>query len=266
MAKQSIEPDLSATPTNQSIEQWLLIRYLPTTLFSLRMTHATSKGGKTLLVPTPYAVKLAFIDASFRIGDPDLAESVLAWLKDRKVRFRPPEHCVVLNTFIKIKQEKRGAPKGIYESTIAYREFCYYRGELTIAISVGGLEAKQIEMLKKVAAHINYLGKRGSFMQFIGTEDVDILPEGFTHPLHDPMLRPGLYAKSSFLDDFGKDAFADKKLFDRISTYGKGTVSLGKHRILVPTLLPYRLVRSSRGFSHYRRIDGGRDGAHNDQD
>jgi hypothetical protein len=35
---------------------------------------------------------------------------------------------------------------------------------------------------------------------------------------------------------------------------------------LVPTLLPYRLVRSSRGFSHYRRIEGGRDGAHNDQD
>lgn len=102
-------------------------------------------------------------------------------------------------------------------------------------------------------------------MQFMGTDDVDILPEGFTHPLHDPMLRPGLYAKSSLLDDFGKDAFTDKNLFDRISTYGKRTVSLGKHRILVPTLLPYRLIRSGRGFSHYRRIEGERDGAHDNK-
>jgi len=266
MARQSKKSDQAVSPPNRGKGQWLLVRYLPTTLFSLRMTHATSKGGKTLLVPTPYAVKLAFIDASFRIGDRDLAVTVLHWLKDREVRFRPPEHCVVLNTFIKIKQEKRGAPRGIYESTIAYREFCYYRGELTIAIGVGGLEAKQIEMIKKVAVHINYLGKRGSFMQFIGADDVDILPEGFTHPLHDPMLRPGLYAKSSLLDDFGKDAFTDKNLFDRISTYGKGAVSLGKHRILVPTLLPYRLVQSSRGFSQYRRIEGEKHGAHNDQD
>lgn len=266
MAGQSKKNDEAVNPPNRGKDQWLLVCYLPTALFSLRMTHATSKGGKTLLVPTPYAVKLAFIDAGFRIGDRDLAVTLLHWLKGREVRFRPPEHCIVLNTFTKIKQEKRGAPKGIYESTIAYREYCYYRGELTIAIGVGGLEAKQIEVIKKVAAHVNYLGKRGSFMQFMGTEDVDILPEGFTHPTHDPMIRPGLYAKSSFLDDFGKDALADKGLFDRISTYGKGTVSLGKHRILVPTLLPYRLVRSSRSFSHYQRIEGERNGAHKDQD
>lgn len=255
MAGQPKKSDEAINPPNRGKDQWLLVRYLPTSLFSLRMTHATSKGGKTLLVPTPYAVKLAFIDASFRTGDPSLAQSVLHWLKARDIRFKPPQHCLVQNTFIKIKQEKRGAPKGIYESNIAYREFCHYQGAMTIAVEVSGFEREKIESLKKLAAHINYFGKRGSFMQFTGADEVETIPQGFTHPLDDPMLRPALYAKSSFLDDFGPDALADKGLFDRISTYGKGTVSLEKHRVLVPTLLPYRLVRSSRCFCHYRRIE-----------
>src|ERR1700722_18200764 len=46
--------------------EWLVAAYSPVTMFSLRMTHATSKGGKTLVVPTPYAVKMALLDVCFR--------------------------------------------------------------------------------------------------------------------------------------------------------------------------------------------------------
>ena len=46
--------------------RWLIAAYRPVTLFSLRMTHATSKGGKTLVVPTPYSIKMALLDACFR--------------------------------------------------------------------------------------------------------------------------------------------------------------------------------------------------------
>jgi len=92
----------------------------------------------------------------------------------------------------------------------------------------------------------------------LGSETRDALPHGFTHPGDDPNIRANTYGVTNFLDDFGEDAFKDKKLFERISTYGKGPAPvLGKHRILVPTLLPYRLERSSRGFRHYRRIGGG---------
>jgi hypothetical protein len=235
---------------------WLVFRYLPTAFFSLRMTHATSKGGKTLLVPTPYAVKLAFVDACFRMKDESLATEVLDWIKGREVRVSPPEHCIVQNTFQKVLQADRNAPKGYFSSTIAYREFCFYWGELNVALVVSGLSSEQIENLGKIAAHINYFGKRGSFVQFLGCETSEILPHGFTHPGDDPKIRSKTYGVSNFLDDFGEDAFKDKKLFERISTYGKGPAPLlGKHRILVPTLLPYRLERSSRGFTHYKRID-----------
>lgn len=255
MAKRTTSFDEAASPADRGKGQWLLIRYLPTALFSLRMTHATSKGGKTLLAPTPYAVKLAFVDACFRMDDADLGSTVLQWLKGREIRFRPPEDCVVQNTFLKVQQEKRDAPKGVFEPTIAYREFCFYRGELTVAIGVGGLGTEQVKALQQIAAHINYLGKRGSFMQFTGAEKLDALPDGFTHPMHEALSRPGRYAASNYLDDIGEEGLSDSKLFDRINTYSSEPLSLGKQRVLVATLLPYRLVRSSQGFSHYRRID-----------
>jgi len=94
-------------------ERWLIASYRPTAMFSLRMTHATSKGGKTLLVPTPYAVKLALIDACFRLHASDEgyahAARVYEMIKARKIRFCPPEHCVVQQTFIKIKQQEKNA-------------------------------------------------------------------------------------------------------------------------------------------------------------
>jgi hypothetical protein len=44
---------------------WIIAHYLPVSFFSLKPAVATSSGGKTLLVPTPYALKMAFIKAHF---------------------------------------------------------------------------------------------------------------------------------------------------------------------------------------------------------
>lgn len=235
---------------------WLISHYLPTTLFSLRMTYATSKGGKTLLVPTPYAVKIAFVDACFRMNGESLAREVLDLIKGREIRISPPEHCIVQNTFQKVLQADRNAPRGHFSSTIAYREFCFYRGELAVALYVARLSSEQIETLETIAAHINYFGKRGGFFQFLHDEVIEALKPGYSRPGTEVSMETNTYGVSNFLDDFGEDAIRDKKLFDRISTYGTGSApALGKHRILVPTLLPYRLERSSRAFSHYRIIN-----------
>src|SRR5579875_4187322 len=71
---------------------WLLVTYYPVSLFSLRTTYATSKGGKTLLVPTPYAVKMALLDACFRLFDASIAHSkaleVFDLIKQKEIRFR----------------------------------------------------------------------------------------------------------------------------------------------------------------------------------
>ena len=43
---------------------WMVARYAPTALFSLKPAAATSSGGKTLICPTPFSIKMALLDAA----------------------------------------------------------------------------------------------------------------------------------------------------------------------------------------------------------
>lgn len=245
---------------NRIMDEWLILRYLPVSLFSLRMTHATNKGGKTMLVPTPYAFKMTMIDACFRAFEGDETESkarqVFDLIKGCEIRFSPPYDCLVQNTFIKIRQEDREAPKGLFISTIAYREFCFYnRGKLDVAVGIKGFNKETITLLKKLGAHINCIGKRGSFWQYVGNKiHIGELPEGYTCPKDDTQIATGNFQWSQDLDDFGEDLCKAKDGFDRISTYGAGKIQLGKHRVLEKTLIPYRFKQSSRHFTQYQKI------------
>ena len=245
---------------DRGMGEWLILSYLPVSLFSLRMTHATSKGGKTLLVPTPYAFKMTLIDACFRVFDGNNAEikarQVFDLIKNCEIRFNPPEGCIVQNTFIKIRQEERDAPRGFYVSTIAYREFCFYGdGELKVAIGINGLPEDAVSLIRKVGSHINCIGKRGSFWQYIGDSICKgNLSEGYTFPQPEERLLNGRFQWVQYLDDFGEVLCRAKNGFDRISTYGSGTVKLGEHRILVKTLIPYPFVQSSKHFTQYEKI------------
>ena len=157
--------------------RWLVASYQPVTLFSLRMTHATSKGGKTLVVPTPYALKMALIDACFRRFGPgeanEWAHRVFEWLKRREIRLRPPKHCVVNNTFVKVLDWSRERADGPFRNTIVYREFAFFGGDdLLVAIAVAGLCDEELRIIEGLFAHINSLGKRGGFWQFTDRKSV----------------------------------------------------------------------------------------------
>src|ERR1700731_2134678 len=65
---------------------WLLFEYEPTALFSLKTSRATSTVGKTLLTPTPYAAKMAFIDVALRHGLAGDPESLVRWLAAARLR------------------------------------------------------------------------------------------------------------------------------------------------------------------------------------
>lgn len=251
---QAAAESVSTTDLNST---WLILKYSPVSLFSLRSTMSTSKGGKTLLVPTPYAVKMALIDATFRIataatGDAPSRE-MFQLIKARTIRIRPPSECVVQNTFVKIRQEERDAPAGMYVPTIAYREMVYYRGDLEIAIGVGGLTESQISTIQVAAAHVNYLGKRGSFIQFLQSEVTTALQAGYSLTITNSAngMPLGIYGVSHFLDDFGPELCKAKDGFERISTFHENAMTLNKHRVLVPTLIPYREVEATRSYTRY---------------
>ncbi len=238
--------------------KWLVATFEPASLFSLRTTFATGKGGKTLLLPTPYAVRMALLDACFRSFGPSSAESVarqvFRTLKGSAIRFRPPEHCVVNNTFLKTLDRERDGDSP-FKQTISYREFAAFSGELAIAIDCETWATAQISQISALLPHINTFGKRGSFWQFLHTENLDeALPPNFAVPQTelspDQMLS---HLTTQALDDFGTPLVNDAKGFDRVSTYGSATIKLEHHRILVLTAVPYRRRAASRDFTWYQR-------------
>lgn len=234
---------------------WTLARYKPTGLFSLKSSAATSSGATTLLVPTMYSVKMALIDAAFRSGKN--GTEVFELLKPLRIRFRPPEYAAVTHGFIKIRRErevkdaknqravelKRTSP---FQPTVAYREFCAFEGELTVAIETEECAPWMEELLPAVG----YFGKRGSFFQFAGSERSEVLPERFTFPLDDPPAEFSLDVVVQPLDDLGERA-----TFDAINTYSTGRAKFGRDRVIVQTAIPYNMVSSSRGYTLYKRSD-----------
>src|ERR1035441_227642 len=99
---------------------WLVFRYRPTSLFSLKTSRATSTVGKSLLVPTPYAVKMAFVDAGLRadlLPDPD---GFVRSLAKTRVRIGVPRDACVTGTIQKIRQQpKNPVPEQPYIPNLA---------------------------------------------------------------------------------------------------------------------------------------------------
>lgn len=233
--------------------KWLVLKYLPVSLFSLRTTYATSSGGKTLLVPTPYTYKLALVSAGYRAGGEKMAKEIFNIINGQDIRFSPSEYLTVNHTFIKIKREpKEKTPEQPFTSSIAFREFCYLQGEMKIAVDVIGKNEDEIEKIVFLSAHINYFGKQGSFFQFIGYFQISNLNDQFMIKLPDEINNlTSDYQITQYLDDLGEtDA---KDLFDRVNTYSTKGVTLHKHRIFKQYMLPLTLKRENNRYSYYRR-------------
>ena len=229
---------------------WLISTYEHTAFFSLKSTNSTSSGGKTNIVPTMYSIKLALIDALYRMGKD--GEKEFAWIKDLVIRISPPKHAVVNNSFIKILREpKKDKNKPIpkeFISSIAYREFVHFSGLLKIAFNIQSLKADQINLLKSALIHIRYFGKRGSFVQFKGINDYKEreLPSDFAWILGDDRTNFNTHVQFQQLDDIGP-----KATFQSINTYDEAKNTIGRDRVLLPVAIPYQLKSSSRSYTYF---------------
>src|SRR5215470_8938945 len=167
---------------------WYQAPYLPIALFSLRQSLSTSSGAKTLLVPTPFALKTALLDAAIRVLGKEQAALLFPTIRDMQIAVQLPRQLVVINSFLKIVRPKKNGssddlgsglvtPLG---STIAYREFVSYSGALELALSSCEGEAFPLEIVQ-LFAQVNYFGKRGSFFQLTEPPRLaDQLDEGWT--------------------------------------------------------------------------------------
>ncbi len=255
---------------------WIVARYLPVAPFSLKPAAATSSGGKTLLAPTPYAIKMALLDTAIRTMGVAEGERMFPLLRDLSVRITLPEEILVFKSFSKIWrpfeskepkkkeetveefkarqlekiEEKRAEGKYPLSSTIAYREYVYYRDAFQLAFATPE-DTSLPQELQQLLLGINYFGKRGGFVQIAEVPRLmEQLPgERFVDLTQDGLQEFHVDGTLQMLDDCGKTL-----TFQRANIYNSDRITLGKERIVRHVVLPYRLTRSSRSYSWYQYI------------
>lgn len=251
---------------------WVSVRYHPASFFSLRPANATASGGKTLLVPTGFAIKMALLNASIQTAGVAEGERRFATIRDLRVALRLPSRITVLKSFAKIRRpaefkdaktrdekiaelkEKRQYP---FQATIAYREFVQL-GDPTLGLEACAVEiacataGAAPEWLGRTLLAVNYLGKRGGFWQPLGQPvSRDALSGEFIEVTRDSVEIP-LEGTLQLLDDCG-----ERLTFEQANIYSEKRIGVGVGRVFRHVALPYRLERSSRGYSRYVRLPVG---------
>lgn len=220
-----------------------MAHYLPTALFSLKDSQATNAAGKTLLVPSPYAIKMALLDVAARWQGVEFAQQVFSWLKPLEIRQSPPQYACVTNAFIKIQRPPK-TPETLepFKPTIAFREYAQFYGELRLGFETSSLSSTQLEQLQGLLLRINYFGKRGGFMQLLNFSELENLDASFTTFGGDSTPSSG--SVMHYLDDFGA-----KMTWAMVDIYDKKPPD----RQIKPALLPYHRIRSSKRSTLYQR-------------
>ncbi len=232
-------------------ERWLIAGYSPVSLFSLRMSAATSWAARTNIAPTPYGVKMALIDAAFRVEGQELARRVFERIAKREIRFRLPERVVLNGTLVKVLREPKDKKKSqnTYIRSVAYREFVFFSDSFEVAIFTGNFSAEDEKIISNLFYHVNYFGKRGSFCTCTDTKILEAnLPGSFSFSMEAKVDNLASAIIIQHLDDFGPGA-----TFDKINTFSDVTMKAGRDRVFVPTVFPYCLQTAGQGFSLYVR-------------
>jgi hypothetical protein len=242
---------------------WIVARYMPVAPFSLKPAAATSSGGKTLLAPTPYAIKMALLDVAIRTTGVAEGERLFPSLRDLSISLALPQDLVVIKGFSKIQRplkDKGDEQKALeaqerghwpMQPTIAYREYVYYRDAFQLAFTSSSEGTSLPSELHQLLTCINYFGKRGGFVQIMGPpQHMEQLPDDQFIELTPDSLRPfHTDGTLQVLDDCGNSL-----TFQRANIYSTERITTGKERVLRHVVLPYRLKRSSRSYSWYQRI------------
>lgn len=253
-------------PAGEPAARWVVATYLPVALFSLKSALATASGGKTVLVPTPYAIKMALLDVAIRSRGIAFGRQLFPTIRDLRIAIDPPVRLVVLNSFSKVRRplELKDASKaeqkvrdarerGAYpfQPTIAYREYVQFGGPFRLAVGGERVTDDDVADLRNLFSLINYLGKRGGFIQLAASPiDAAGLDARFIELTAVQAAGFSLYGTMQTLDDCGP-----RLTFDRANIYSSERITMGQDRILRHIPLPLRLERSSRGYSLYQRID-----------
>ena len=210
--------------------------YQPTNLFSLKESNSTNSGAKSLLIPSPYSIKMALFNQAITIdGKETFVEresKEFAFIKDSKIEYRVSGSFCVNNCFVTIQSLRDGA----YRGKPSFREYIYLSDNIEIIFDVKSVEARQY--LQKYLHRINYFGKRGCFFQFVEYRDNPGEPNVKEFDVSD--FSPGI------LQEF--DDVSPKANFKNVDNFDVTSAKRDK-KILV---IPVRNMNSSKSYTHFR--------------
>jgi hypothetical protein len=236
---------------------WYITTYRLASPISLKLSTATSTGGKSLLLPTPFAVKMALLEPALQEAGIAQAQRVWAAIGNATVAIEGPARITVNNTFTKIMKPVRGQPEIDLDTglippmnhSIGFREYVWWQGDCRIAIELPGADPPEMAAWSRRLTQISYFGKRGGFVQAIAPPVTsEELAEGFTNLC----LTPDSFTFNGTLQVM--DDCAPNLPFEQVDIYSSKTLKLGKERILRHVVLPYQVERSSRSYTLYRRL------------
>jgi hypothetical protein len=199
---------------------------------------------------------MALLDAACRTMGVTTAEVLWPSIRDASIALRPARGVVVSNTFQRIikplrtdakksnddEEEVESGPQAVFQRTIGYREYAHVAGEFSLALQTSHEQATVADLL----SHISYLGKRGSFNQWLGmTTEQNELDQSFVL-LTEIQNQFSAVGVVQAMDDCGPSL-----TFDKANIYTDKRITLGKDRIRRNIVLPYRLIRSTRAYSVY---------------
>lgn len=219
------------------------VKYIPTSLFSLKESNSTNSGAKSLLLPSPYSIKMAILNQAITMGgELELLETknsqVFRYIRDTKIGFyiENESYFCVNNSFVKILKPAREG--GGFGQTVAFREYIYLSNPLEIIFEVENEEQKKY--LKKYLHKISYFGKRGCFFQFVDYKDEP--NDANVVEFSSANLTPGIIQEY--------DDFDTKITFDNVNSFSGSTTKRKKTLLLLPILSQ----SSSKSFRVYQKI------------
>jgi len=195
---------------------------------------------------------MAFVDVTLRhalVVDPD---AFVGGLARASLRIGVPTHACVTESIQRIRQETRVEDRKLdpslppFRSNVALRQTVHFQGDLRVAFDRGTCAAGLAETLRRAAPAINYLGKRGSFVQYLESTELARLDESFTRPVNEDSGPE--WGHRARLDDFGPGA-----TFEALNSYSATNMKRGVHRKFVDTLVPLGVRNLGPGFWHYSR-------------
>lgn len=232
-------------------KQWLTVTYQPVSLFSLKRSDATSMAGRSNLVPTPYAIKMALLkvllESQGRQHQGDFTQWInreFTWIRDLIIYIWPPEKLLVNRNGYKLRYYDQTADKADktrptipMQGGFVFREWVYMQGNLQICCSAD----HNLGELQELFAQINYFGKRGCFFQYLPEyQQVTLEPTFETNPATGFTVQP--------MDDLG-----EKTTFNRINPFSQDKAQLDKDRVIKPGFLPLQLMATSTRYDMYQR-------------